>query len=664
MKSTNNLLGISKKRTSNLSKLRAQEVYYNNTLSGLTGTNVQEAIDELATGSGGTPQATPVLEGKMFGYTREPAGENTTILGYGSIPAPVGVANRSVIGRNSFPNLVDNGSGNLISIGNNNCEIGSTSGLNCTFVGHNNCIRSCGGYNTILGTGNMRNLGGVINTAQNILLGSDILIDNNNSVITNNFLVGSGNLSPTVEPIPSPEVKNNIIIGSEITYDSSKNIEDNIIIGKQIDCNPQKSIIIHGPTGSSLYDKDNDNVFVLSDGNIANYPTSDNQFIIDHSYNDYFIHGITGPYPGAGTELLYYEPTTGQINYGPNSSSSPMTPVSEGVAYGFTQSTDPLVSIGYNSFGTYATAPGIFQIQNLGFNNCNDLDPAVTSTDQITIIGNEIFTSVGPLTSFAGNVIIGNHGLANSSTTDMSNNILIGGGAGPVNVNGILTGPNCTNNIAINTNPIVYGNQMSQGSTILSTASVENMDNNCIYLSAGNVTHDNNNNSGNIVISSGFFPYTASVYSGVCYLGGATSDQPNSNNQLFSDHENIGMPNLTQTAAVGYNQRHLYYDNSSSQILSCDPSSTAMSRVARFTGSTDGSGNVTFDLTSLSLSVSPVVTANAVNGSGTTFHGCRITSVSTTSVTIKVFQSVLAVVGSQTMTPSGSGVTVHCHVAY
>lgn len=293
MKSLNNHMGISNKRLSNLSKLRAPEINYNNSISGLSSRNVEGAINELALelqGFTGGTSATPLNEGFLFGSTRQNIGDNTTILGYNSASGHTGSNNRVIIGKNTLKDLNTLGSDYIIAVGNNIGENSSTIGVNSTIIGHNSVLEGCGAYNTIIGSNSFKNVGDNINVTHNTLIGSEILNTNNSNLITDNLIIGTPNFSPAVEPNPAPAVQNNIIVGRNIVYNSSKNVTDNIIIGNNVDCNTQDSIIIH--RGLNQYTRDFNNCFVLSKGNPLNYPNNDDQFVIDSDYIDYKILGI------------------------------------------------------------------------------------------------------------------------------------------------------------------------------------------------------------------------------------------------------------------------------------------------------------------------------------------------------------------------------------
>lgn len=729
MKSLNNSTGIGHKRLSNISKLRAQEVYYNNITSGLTGTNVQEAIDEIVSGGGGgVPQATPLVDGRIYGYSREVVGENTTVLGYNSIPTPVGPSNRIVIGKNSFPDLVDNGSGALVSIGNNICEIGSTAGIACHIIGHNNCLNGCGGFNTIIGNSNLNNAFFPNNLiAQNIIIGTNCLKDNNNPILENNFIIGNNNFT-VPGPDPSPQCQNNLIFGKNITYANSSTNIGNIEIGSNIETNTNNSIIIH-PSVSTTYNSPNNGVFYLGRDNIANWPNANNQFIIDNGYTDYKIFGVTGPFVGSGIRILHYDETTGRVNYaspenasvahskvlklsptndllfrtirgdtgitvveetdsiaiygsgvtGPTGSigatgptgatgpinNFPMEPTQRGVAYGITSDTDSVVSLGYRTLNTYNTNPLGAVNQCIGSLTLENLDPSVTSLQNNSIISDGFFNNIGSITSMNGNCVIGAHQMSSNLINNFNNNILVGGGDGDVTFANLNAYTDVINNIALTTSDITYSAvNMNLGSVCIGTNSIQNMDVRDIVITSGAVV-DVNSNQGSIILACGPTPISLGPYSGCFVVGnGLGLINPNASNQFSLNHSTIKAENLSNSTPSGNGQQHLFFDTATFQIRRANTANTAMSRVYRATGTTNASGQVSFNLTGLSLTTNPIVTATVQDASTTVGYLAQINALSTTNVTIQVMQSTTVVLAAQSMIATGSGRIVHINVAY
>lgn len=725
MKSTSNTFGLGQKRLSNISKLRAQEVYYNNTTSGLTGTNVQEAIDEIVSGGGGgVPQATPLLEGKMFGYTR--SASRTTVLGRDTIKTPAGPGrDRVAIGINSFPDLNDNESSNLISIGNDIAANGSTGGVSCILVGHRNVTNGCNTYNTIIGNDNLQecDIGG-FSITHNSILGSEVLRTNTSNNISDNFIVGQPNLTPTIEPSPSPNINENIVIGRNIKYNKSKNIRGNILIGKQIDANPDASIIIHRPSNPLLtYDRDFDNVFYLGTGNSSNYPTTNNEFTIDHGYTDYKIFGVTGPFVGSGIRILHYDETTGRVNYaspenasvahskvlklsptndllfrtirgdtgitvveetdsiaiygsgvtGPTGSigvtgptgatgpvnNFPMEPTQRGVAYGITSDTDSVVSLGYRTLSTYNTNPLGAVNQCIGALTLENLDPSVTSLQNNSIISDGFFNNIGSITSMNGNCVIGAHQMSSNLINNFNNNILVGGGDGDVTFANLNAYTDVIKNIALTTSDITYSAvNMNLGSVCIGTDSIQNMDVRDIVITSGALV-DVNSAQGSIILACGPTPISLGPYSGCFVVGnGLGLINPNASNQFSLNHSTIKAENLLNSTPSGNGQQHLFFDTATFQIRRANTANTAMSRVYRATGTTNASGQVSFNLTGLSLTTNPIVTATVQDASITIGYLAQINALSTTNVTVQVFQF------SPTLLVAGAGITVHIHVAY
>lgn len=168
-KNISNIAINGNKNVYNQSKIRASQVSYNNTFSGLTGTNVQQAIDELSTGSGGGTPAEPFSEGIVYGKTLG----DTVSLGLNA-------------NNNNYP---DN-----ITIGHNAAN-GVLSYNNNTIIG-NECLQnyttSAVTNNTIIGNNNYTNTVSIPSVVDNIVIGNNITCISGPDELQNNILIGKG----------------------------------------------------------------------------------------------------------------------------------------------------------------------------------------------------------------------------------------------------------------------------------------------------------------------------------------------------------------------------------------------------------------------------------------------------------------------------------------
>lgn len=344
------------------------------------------------------------------------------------------------------------------------------------------------------------------------------------------------------------------------------------------------------------------------------------------------------------------------------------TPVVFGSVFGLTREPpdiDEVTSLGYESLTTYATQSPDLSVSSTtvcGSFNLTDLSQGTTACTQNFIGGNSILNAVGPLTTLAGNVVLG-HAVGNTQLQELTDCNLIG--TGGVTFADLFNGRDLARQITcISTAQNTFSaNDLVAGIVILGNTSAFDANDQSVTIGAGN-TAQLNGVSG-ILISQGTVAYDNAGWTGTCALLGANAAAPDLQNQCVIGHDMIRMPNaLTTTPATGTSQP-LVWDSSTKRIQPAVTSgASTFRRVWSASRTTDASGNVTFNYAALALGANPHVVATAQNGSATTFHGARVTSVSPSSATIKVFQSVLAAVGSATMVASGAGVVVDCIVSY
>jgi hypothetical protein len=170
------------KNVRNQSKVLAKQVVYNNSVSGLTAKNVQDAIDEL---SGATGPAEPFREGIVYGKTLT----DTVSLGLNAnnnnFPSNVTIGNNSANGVLTYNNntivgnkILQNYTGSGVT---NNCIMGNniyTATVNVPFVNDNIVI------------GNNISSAGVTGIQNNILLGRNITTNTSDSIIINTGTTG------------------------------------------------------------------------------------------------------------------------------------------------------------------------------------------------------------------------------------------------------------------------------------------------------------------------------------------------------------------------------------------------------------------------------------------------------------------------------------------
>ena len=390
--------------------------------------------------------------------------------------------------------------------------------------------------------------------------------------------------------------------------------------------------------------------------------TSNNQFVVGE-YDNFYLKTLT---TGVTGNIVTYIPSTGELidTQVPVSAIESMEPTVEGIAYGFTEPANSATSVGYDSLTTYAAGSSNAIAQVLGDRNLSNLDPTVTTFANNSVISTDFLSNVGSINSMVGNVVVGAHIKTAGSMTTMNNNILITPSDGDVGLANIDAFPVVANNIALTTGQIVYTDQMNTGSICINNNNVQGMDVNSIVVSSSG-TVDVNSNQGSIVLHVGPTTVALGAFSGTfCVNNGLLGGNPNASNQACFSHSTLKMENLSNSTPSGNGQQHLFYDTATFQIRRANVANTAMSRIARFTGTTNASGQVSFNLSGLSLTTNPIVTATVQDSSVAVGYLAQINALSTTNVTFQVMQSTGVLIGGQTMVATGSGRIVHCHVAY
>lgn len=201
----------STKNIFNESRILAKNVKYNNLVSGLPATNVQDAIDEL---SSFTNPAEPFQEGIVFGKTLNDTvslGENgnnnnfsnNVTIGNNSAKSVLSYSNNTVVGNRALQNYTQSAISNNTIIGNN--------------LFNNTVDINAFSDNIVLGNNITSSTG--VDVENNILLGRNIVTNTNDSLIintgTNDYNSDFNNIFYLGDSINQPTEDNNFFIDNK-----------------------------------------------------------------------------------------------------------------------------------------------------------------------------------------------------------------------------------------------------------------------------------------------------------------------------------------------------------------------------------------------------------------------------------------------------------------
>lgn len=340
-------------------------------------------------------------------------------------------------------------------------------------------------------------------------------------------------------------------------------------------------------------------------------------------------------------------------------------PTAEGTVFGLTRpisSADGCSFYGYDTGTTYAVQipnSNIFDTTIIGSFNMSNLDQSVNSFQNNLILGHSIISDVSAVTTMNGVFMVG--GPFGSNVANINSSNLIGMGIG--NYTSLINGRSLVSqaNIITTTNQGFAAGNLFQGIVILGNTVNLGVTDNSICIGSGNTS--NMNSVPGIVFNQGLNPYTNAGFSNCCAFIGSNPADATNDDQFIISYPQIYSPNLGSGTPSGNPQRLLYYDPTSGLIRPANTSG-AYKRVQSFTGNTNAAGQVSFNLTSLGLSSTPVIVASVRNTSQTVAYTCNLISASSTNATFQVFNSVNAVAGSPTMVPAPINITVNVCVMY
>lgn len=362
-------------------------------------------------------------------------------------------------------------------------------------------------------------------------------------------------------------------------------------------------------------------------------------------------------------EIVYYDSTSGELTYGPEPGVSVLPakkPTILGGQYGISSGPNANEINGLNNFNNYSTSPPQLNgVTAIGSSICQGSAPASNS------FLNSIF--LGRAHQFTGASIIQNSMIAASiigtaTISSVNDTCIICPRAGSMllGYSGALTGA-ClvsSGSISCTADPA--------DSVVLSSAGTVNPASSNLVLcenrAGGSVVMAG---AGNTLITSSStavnYNFPAGVNNATVIKAGINAITPNANGQLAVNHTSFLFPNLP-SATAGSSTFPVGFSQVTGQIFYY--SSTDFSRVLRRVGTTNGSGVITFFTGTITPSGNSAVSLTVRDASTTIAYTAQVTGIGASSVTVQVFRSTNAVLGSPTMIPAGSGIVCHMNMSY
>ena len=583
--------------------------------------NVQDAIDAIAGGS--VASMTPTVEGIAFGETS--AGRTLLGLGVDNTSNNVGLWCSSL----GLPQGASNSSSSVTAFFDTPTT-GATM-IDGVYAGAGGNIAGTNASSSIL-LERASTLQGVLDLSENTLIANGLVLD------------------------PLDEITRSVaLVSGEFAFHPSK-VDESILIGSVQNTGVLGNDVIHirTPGGTGTLTMGSASAYI---GNGTNsYFTSIGDFRVA-DYQAFYLNTLRNDVSSG--QIAYYEPITGELTYGglPAVSVPLKQPTVGGTQFGVSSLGNASDVNGRDSFVNYAAGPvALTGVSSVGNNQFQTSTPGVNTFTNCMFLGRQMLFAGSLSTS---NTFIAANIIGSSTISAINDTNIIAPRAGSVSLAylGNLTGFNCVTSGSIQcaTDPLY--------STVLSSGGQVNPNATNLVLSAqpaaGSITMAASGNT--LIQSSGSaITYTFPNFSNCCVLNnGTTVTLPTINNQLVSNHSSLRMPNINAVGVFNSSINPMVFDSSNglmSPILS-----PFVSRVYRAVALTAVGGAATFTPGSgiNPSTVGYAFNATVRNSSGTVAYVAQIQGVSGTSVTVQVFQSMNAVVGSPTMIPAPNNILVH-----
>lgn len=379
------------------------------------------------------------------------------------------------------------------------------------------------------------------------------------------------------------------------------------------------------------------------------------------SYDRFYFRTLRAD-TSSGT-VCYYDPSSAELTYGAAPSPPAKQPTTLGGQYGINSLGNASDVNGRDSFVNYAAGPvqlsGVSSVGNSQFQVNN---PGLSAFTNCIFLGRtHSFNAVQTVTDtlLAANIVTG----ANISQIVNSNIIVPKAGSLTFTYAGAVTGANIVSSGAvICVSDPLYSTVLSSGGSVTPAGS-----NLVLATNQGGGSISMNGSGNSLVFSAGnsvAYSWPVGVSNSCVLQNGTSVVTPSASTQLCSNHTSFRMPNINSAGIADINTSPMAF-NSGTGLIS-PTLSPLLSRVYRAVGTTGVGGQVTF---TPGGSINPSTVGYAFNAtvrntSTTVAYTCSINTITGTSVTIQVFNSVTVVLASPSMVPSGAGIQVHFSMNY
>lgn len=376
------------------------------------------------------------------------------------------------------------------------------------------------------------------------------------------------------------------------------------------------------------------------------------------SYDKFFMRTLRAD--ATPPNVIHYDPVTAELTYGAEAALVAKQPTVLGGQYGVNSSANGSEVNGQNSFNNYSAGPA--QLTGVTAVGNNLYAASVPASNSFT---NDIF--LGRTHQFTGAVSIQNSLIAantvgNANITGITDSNMIVPRAASLTFGyaGAITGASffSSGNVACTSDPN-YSTVVSSGGTVNPGAANLVLTSN---QSAGSITMTGN---GNTLISSSnaatTYNWPAGINNTTVIRSGAAALTPTQGNQFAINHSSFYFP--TMPSATPANASFPVSWNAGTGLVSYYNSAN-MSRILRQRGTTNASGQVVFNTGVISVAANSSISLTVQNASTTVAYTAQVIATAASSVTVQVFNSVNAVAGSPTATPSGASIVVHMNMSY
>lgn len=629
----------------------ATDVAYSATPGYPAGTDdVQEALDYLITVAGSVAEMTPTAAGTAFGS--QSSAKSLESLGRGvSVAVATNAAmaryNASVSGTPQ-PALYQN----CIFDVNRSSQNGATSVQN--------------GLSIINETG----IGTSVQTASTVLANTSTLTGtdvSNSAIVLNTTGVGGGSSVLDSVGIANSSSLNSCVLDRTALLTTRFNGPGLDLTGSTVVGDATNAVFSSARNAAFIASGETAVVTVngaesLYIGNQTAAETVGTREAYISRYDRFFLRTL--PLDNTSGQVCYYEPSTGELTYGPEIPAYILPaklPTILGGSHGIISSARGNEVTGINSFNNYSTSP-----------------PQLSG---VTAIGSGLYTgSAPPVNGFLDSIFLGrSHQLP--AATIVQNSLIAANAYGPPNIismtdccmvvprggallmnySGVANGASfhSSGSVTCTVNPN-YATVLSSGGTVNPGAT------NLVLASTIPGSSATMAGTGNTLITSATAANTvtwpAGVNNSTLIRSGIANVVPSASDQFAINHGQFYAPSLASTTTASNVTLPVIFDQALGRLIPI--SSANFSRTLRRSGTTDAAGQIVFATNPITPPADAGFNIVIVNASTTINYTGHVIAVGVSSVTVQVFQAVNAIVGSPTSIPVGAGIVVRLSMHY